>query len=199
MGLITLLYTSATLCCSPSPKTSPCLSSIRAHRNDVQMSPDTFTSLFVKLSRQTAGRKCVRKRDTIRQHSEWVAIPLCMWLCHDNSWRGSLGVTLHISTPTMQDIYTGIQQQKINPQAVWLVNRHDYPAAPLGVSEWGQTLQQTITPPPPPLHMFMTREVPAGCRHTAKWCVARRKATSRALKVYRKGVIKVSERGSRWW
>lgn len=65
-----------------------------------------------------------------------MAVSLCGRLCHENSWEGSLGVTLHIFSPTTRNIYISIQQQKINQWTVSKLNRHNNPTAPLGVLEW---------------------------------------------------------------
>lgn len=58
-------------------KRSHCFSSVRAHGNDVQISPDTFTSPFVIVRRKTAGRKCVRK-ETLSDNtvSEWPSLSM---------------------------------------------------------------------------------------------------------------------------
>lgn len=107
------------------------------------------------------------------------------WLNMSRQSRDSLWVALLVSSPTKRAIYTSIHQQ---------------PVASMDIAKTQQSNKlfrsYRVGPctPANPLHTLMTAEAPLGCRHTTKWCVGRWKAPSRALKVYKKGVIKVSEK-----
>lgn len=92
---------------------------------------------------------------------------------------------LRYSFPVLPSVFTPASVN--NLWRPWISQRHNSPT--LLFTAWGHALQQT-----PPLHTLMTAEAAVGCRHTTKWCVGRWKAPSRALKVYKKGAIKVSEK-----
>lgn len=119
----------------------------------VQVSPDTFMSVFDFLWRQTAGRKCLKPRQTLSDNPVIEQQPFCV----DNYiWQQLERLTgSHLTHfPSYQAGYL-----------TWsLLKRYDSPGLLLGVSEWSQILQLTFTLFP---WMLMTPEAPwaAGTRH----------------------------------
>lgn len=148
---------------------SPCsclmtsyLCSKEAHRDEWV---PTLLRPHVSHLKENSREKVCAKESHYQATRRWRSrASLCGWLCHDNSWRGSLGVAFLVlpcriftpgrwkNKPVGRVAVEQTRQSSFALRCPWVG-----PNAPANLH--------------PLLHMFMTPEVPVGCRLAAKWRV----------------------------